>query len=118
MTKEQIERALEIGQEEMCSPEMIENCVFCREFMTPAMEALRKIEQLKRERDAAIENLSENLRIAYKQRDAAIKDLEEIMFYGGRNIDTCDYCKNAKCYGRGGRDLCDPEWRGIQKEER
>lgn len=77
-----------------------------------------EIEQLKRERDAAIENLSENLRIAYKQRDAAIKDLEEIMFCGGRNIDTCDYCKNAKCYGRGGRDLCDPEWRGIQKEER
>lgn len=53
-----------------------------------------------------------------QERDAAIKDLEEIMFYGGRNIDTCDYCKNAKCYGRGGRDLCDPEWRGIQKEER
>ena len=53
-----------------------------------------------------------------RERDAAIEDLEEIMFCGGRNIDTCDYCKNAKCYGRGGRDLCDPEWRGIQKEER
>ena len=46
MTKEQIKRALEIGEEEMCSPEMIEHCVFCREFMTPAMEALREIDQL------------------------------------------------------------------------
>ena len=135
MTKEQIKHALEIGEEEMCSPEMIEHCVFCREFMTPAMEALREIDQLmdsmekrqptpkellreliERTREL-IEDKTEIIQLTL-ERDAAIEDLEKIMFCGGRNIDTCDYCKNAKCYGRGGRDLCDPEWRGIQKEER
>lgn len=98
------------------------SCNICQktlnqEAVAALTDLLEEIEQLKRERDAVIENLSENLRIAYKQRDAAIKDLEEIMFYGVRNIDTCDYCKNAKCYGRGGINLCDPEWRGVRKEK-
>lgn len=90
MTKEQIKRALEIGEEEMCSPEMIEHCVFCREFMTPAMEALRKIEQLKRERDAAIEDLS----------------------------GQCEYCLNEKdCVTRKGEHWDCWVWRGVRKEE-
>ena len=66
----------------------------------------------------AIAALVDEITQLKRERDAAIEDLEKIMFYGGRNIDTCDYCKNAKCYGRGGRDLCDPEWRGVQEEER
>lgn len=66
----------------------------------------------------ALTDLLEEIEQLKRERDAAIEDLEKIMFCGGRNIDTCDYCKNAKCYGRGGRDLCDPEWRGAQKEER
>lgn len=65
--------------------------VFCREFMTPAMEALRKIEQLKRERDAAIEDLS----------------------------GQCKYCLNEKdCVTRKGPHWNCWEWRGVQKEER
>ena len=51
------------------------------------------------------------------ERDAAIEDLEEIMFKGRRNIDTCEYCKNAKCYGRGGIQVCNPVWRGIKEED-
>ena len=73
---------------------------------------------LNQEAVAALTDLLEEIEQIKRERDAAIEDLEKIMFYGGRNIDTCDYCKNAKCYGRGGRDLCDPEWRGMRKEER
>lgn len=46
------------------------------------------------------------------ERDAAIHDLEKIMFVGGRNINTCDFCATKTCYARGGHRLCDPEWRG------
>lgn len=51
------------------------------------------------------------------ERDGVIEDLEEIMFKGRRNIDTCEYCKNAKCYGRGGIQVCNPVWRGIKEED-
>lgn len=51
-----------------------------------------------------------------RERDAAVSDLEAIMAYGGSNIDTCEYCKNGQCYGRGGTKLCLPEWRGPQEE--
>lgn len=27
-------------------------------------------------------------------------------------VDDCAYCKNDQCYGRGGRDCCNPIWRG------
>ena len=52
---------------------------------------------------------------AEKERDAAVSDLETIMAYGGRYLDTCQFCKNNQCYARGGTKLCLPEWRG-QKE--
>lgn len=44
----------------------------------------------------------------------AKNDLYEIMFRGGGNIDTCEYCTNVKCYGRGGTYVCNPEWRGLK----
>ena len=47
------------------------------------------------------------------ERDAAIEDLEEIMFKGGHNIDTCHFCTNGQCYGRGGTQVCNPVWRGT-----
>ena len=50
------------------------------------------------------------------ERDAAIEDLEEIMFKGGHNIDTCHFCTNGQCYGRGGTQVCNPVWRGPQEE--
>ena len=50
------------------------------------------------------------------ERDAAIEDLEEIMFKGGHNIDTCHFCANGQCYGRGGTQVCNPLWRGIKED--
>lgn len=47
-----------------------------------------------------------------REFEIAVQDLEEIMFRGGQNIDTCAYCRNDRCYGRGGRDCCNPIWRG------
>lgn len=68
-----------------------------------------------REIDCAIEGLkaiqAENDRLR-RERDAAVCDLEIIMADGGRNLDTCQFCKNSQCYARGGTKLCLPEWRG------
>lgn len=50
------------------------------------------------------------------ERDAAVEDLEEIMFKGGHNIDTCHFCTNGQCYGRGGTQVCEPKWRGVKED--
>lgn len=47
-----------------------------------------------------------------RQYEVAVQDLEMIMFKGKENIDTCVYCRNDRCYVRGGRDCCNPIWRG------
>ena len=65
-----------------------------------------------REAATALEQLqAENDRLK-RERDAAVCDLEIIMADGGRNLDTCQFCKNIQCYARGGTKLCLPEWRG------
>ena len=70
--------------------------------------------------NAALTSENKKLRAELEQvkreRDAAISDLETIMAYGGGNLDTCQYCKNGQCYARGGTKLCLPQWRG-QKED-
>lgn len=63
------------------------------------------------------EKLRAELEKVKSERDAAVSDLETVMAYGGGNLDTCTFCKNGQCYGRGGTKLCDPEWRGPQKED-
>lgn len=45
---------------------------------------------------------------------AATHDLHEIMLRGTGNVDTCSYCTNGQCYGRGGRRGCEPKWRGEE----
>ena len=62
--------------------------------------------------------MSADLARVTEERDAAVEDLEEIMFKGGHNIDTCHFCTNGQCYGRGGTQVCEPKWRGIKKEDR
>lgn len=52
-----------------------------------------------------------------RQLEIAVQDLETIMLQGGKNTDTCAYCRNAQCYVRGGRDCCTPIWRGRDKIE-
>ena len=64
----------------------------------------------------ALEQLQAELERVTAERDAAVEDLEEIMFKGGHNIDTCHFCTNGQCYGRGGTQVCEPKWRGIKKE--
>lgn len=65
----------------------------------------------------AIETLRADLARVTAERDGAIEDLEEIMFKGGHNIDTCHFCTNGQCYGRGGTQACEPKWRGIKEDE-
>lgn len=65
---------------------------------------------------AAIKTLRADLARVTAERDGAIEDLEEIMFKGGHNIDTCHFCANGQCYGRGGTQVCNPLWRGIKED--
>lgn len=64
----------------------------------------------------AIEALRADLARVTAERDGAVHDLEEIMFKGGHNIDTCHFCTNGQCYGRGGTQCCEPKWRGIKED--
>lgn len=65
-----------------------------------------------KDRDAVLAELER----VTAERDAAVEDLEEIMSKGGHNIDTCHFCTNGQCYGRGGTQVCGPKWRGIRNE--
>ena len=67
-------------------------------------------------RDTLLKEQETELERVKRERSAAVDDLETIMFVGGQNTDTCMYCKNAQCYGRGGSQLCSPQWRGQRKE--
>lgn len=69
-------------------------------------------------RDAvlAIETLRADLARVTAERDGAVHDLEEIMFKGGHNIDTCHFCTSGQCYGRGGTQACEPKYRGIKED--
>ena len=62
------------------------------------------------------EKLQAELEQVKRELEAATADLEVIMFKGGHNIDTCHFCTNSQCYGRGGTQTCNPKWRG-QKED-
>ena len=84
---------------------------FCGEER--AKEAAELVRALYAER----ETLRTDLARVTAERDAAMQDLEEIMFKGGHNIDTCHFCTNGQCYGRGGTQCCEPKWRGIKKED-
>lgn len=65
---------------------------------------------------AELSETKQELEKVKAERDAAVSDLETVMAYGGGNLDTCQFCKNAQCYARGGAKPCLPQWRG-QKEE-
>lgn len=80
----------------------------------PSCNACQK--SVKQDAADAITALLAKLEQVKWERDAAKKDLETIMFVGGQNTDTCEYCRNAQCYGRNGTQLCNPEWRGPEEE--
>ena len=82
------------------------------EIMELCMEAATALSTLQLEN----KKLRDELEQVKAERDAAVSDLETVMAYGGGNLDTCTFCKNGQCYGRGGTKLCNPEWRGPEKE--
>ena len=67
------------------------------EIMDWCMDAAAALEQVKRE------------------KDAAVSDLETVMAYRGDNLDTCQFCKNGQCHVRGGTKQCLPQWRGPKE---
>ena len=100
-------------------------------------ERLRaELEQVKAEKAKAIENLSDNLRIAYQSRDAAVEDVAAIIgdveeIRRGYGVDNADadsafanlcgnYCANNGhcCYEESENYRCKHfEWRGMAKED-
>ena len=100
-------------------------------------EKLRaELEQVKAEKAKAIENLSDNLRIAYQSRDAAVEDVAAIIgdveeIRRGYGVDNADadsafanlcgnYCANNGhcCYEESENYRCKHfEWRGMAKED-
>ena len=95
-----------------------------------------ELEQVKAEKAKAIENLSDNLRIAYQSRDAAVEDMTEMIgdieeIRRGCGVDNADadsafanlcgnYCANNGhcCYEESENYRCKHfEWRGMAKED-
>ena len=95
-----------------CSSKKGERCSSCPAFGKGNRNCMRNA---MKDAANAIERLQADLARMTAERDAAVEDLEEIMFKGGHNIDTCHFCTNGQCYGRGGTQVCEPKWRG-QKE--
>lgn len=57
------------------------------------------------------------------ERDAAVSDLVMCMYFSKKNNNVCNFCKKDmaeypnKCAGWSDSCECNPEWRGISKEE-
>ena len=89
------------------------------DFAAAIVEAVAALRDLPIE-DQAMRNAANGFKAdlarVTAERDAAVEDLEEIMFKGGHNIDTCHFCTNGQCYGRGGTQVCEPKWRGIKED--
>lgn len=56
-----------------------------------------------------VRQLREELARVKKERDAAVEQLSE--------LECCEFCKHTECIPRGGVGKCEWEWRGPQKEE-
>lgn len=59
-----------------------------------------------------------------KERDAAVDDLQKCMYYAKpKNNNVCNFCKKDmseypdKCVGWEDFCECCPEWRGVKEEE-
>lgn len=90
------------------------------EYQEEIIPGFRKLAE---KAEARVKKLSEALERekrraekAERERDAAVSDLETIMAYGEACLDTCEFCKNAQCYARGGTKPCLPKWRGQKGE--
>lgn len=61
----------------------------------------------------AARKASDELEQVKREKDAAVSDIETALAYGMKD---CELCKNSQCYVRGGTKPCLPKWRGIQKD--
>ena len=59
------------------------------------------------------EEMREKLEQVKRDRDAARSDIETALAYGMKD---CEVCKNSQCYVRGGTKPCLPKWRGQKKD--
>ena len=89
---------------------------------SPIMDGFAVIADKRKLEDAATalstlqaenEKLRAELEQVKRDRDAAISDIVTALAYGMKD---CELCKNSQCYVRGGTKPCLPKWRG-QKED-
>lgn len=80
-------------------------CVVWSEAATMAREA----PTIDPETIPVVRQLREELARVKKERDAAVEQLSE--------LECCEFCKHTECIPRGGVGKCEWEWRGPQKEE-
>lgn len=114
--------AVELGFDELCRSPYFKHDVNAKHGAETLMDVCVRTDShmpntIDPETIPIVRQLRGELARVAEERDAAVKDLETIMEYGGENLDTCKFCKNVKCYARGGTKLCIPKWRGPQKEE-
>ena len=79
------------------------------DFADACMDAAVALSTLQAEN----EKFRSELEQVKRERDAAVSDIETALAYGMKD---CELCKNSQCYVRGGTKPCLPKWRG-QKED-
>ena len=98
------------------------DCRSCRkttnEEAARAIEKLQaELEQVKKEKNEAIENLSLNIAMIALHRDTAAQDIKNMLIDTAEKcfpVELCRYCsKNKKGCGH----TCYPEWRGLRERE-
>ena len=110
--------AVELGFDELCRSPYFKHDVNAKHGAETLMDVCVRTDShmpntIDPETLPVVRQLREELARVTAERDAAVSDLENIMAY---NSDTCQSCKNNKCYVRGGTKPCLPKWRGPQKE--
>lgn len=60
-----------------------------------------------------ISKLEAELEQVKRERDAAVEDMQEIMALTSEIRVCTKYCVNGHCYNRGGNMPCNPEWDAL-----
>lgn len=74
---------------------------------------LEGIEKGKEAGTAIIAKLKAELEQVKRERDAAVEDMQEIMALTSEIRVCTKYCVNGHCYNRGGNMPCNPEWDAL-----
>lgn len=87
-----------------------------KQVLKSAAEDRAAVNVMRKHCEKIIAELRAELVKVTAERNAAVSDLEEVMAYGSRSKDACQYCGNKSCYARNGGKPCYPKWRGSQEE--